>query len=103
MSLVKKELVVKSGNRLLKSLAAKIGNKEVFRLPDLEHPSITQVNKTGYANLVAQEEHAGTDFHGNEVLTGDSIVLLPNGEVVQEEDLEDYLIEVLGYRFTTAD
>jgi hypothetical protein len=72
-------------------------------LPDLEHPSITQANKTGYANLVEQPEHAGTDIHGNEVLVGDSIVLLPNGEMVQESDLEDYLIEQLGWVFKTAD
>lgn len=72
-------------------------------MPDLEHPLITQVNRTGYVNLVAQAEHAGTDINGNEVLVGDSIVLLPNGEMVPENDLEDYLIEHLGWVFKTAD
>lgn len=71
-------------------------------MSDLEHPSITQVNKTGYANLVAQPEHAGNDINSNEILVGDSIVLLPNGEMVPEEDLEDYLVEKLGFVFTTA-
>lgn len=72
-------------------------------MKDLEHPFITEVNRTGYPNLVAQPEHCGTDIHGNEVLVGDSIVLLPNGEMVQENDLEDYLIERLGFVFKTAE
>jgi hypothetical protein len=71
-------------------------------MPDLEHPDITQVNQTGYLNLAAQPEHGGTDINGNEILVGDSIVLLPNGEMILEEDLEDYLIEQLGFVFTTA-
>lgn len=37
---------------------------------DIEHPDITKVNRTGYANIVAQE---------------------------------DYLIEVLGFEFKTAE
>lgn len=65
----------------------------------LEHPINTL---TGYPNLVAQPEHCGTDINGNEVLRGDSIVLLPNGEMVLEDNLEDYLIEQLGFRFVTA-
>lgn len=57
---------------------------------------------TGLINILNQPEHFGTDIHGNEVLTGDSIVLLPNGEMVQENDLDDYLIEHLGFQFITA-
>ncbi|AOH53327.1 hypothetical protein ABE28_003105 [Peribacillus muralis] len=73
-------------------------------MADLEHPIVTEVNKTGYANLVAQPEHFGTDYFGNEVLIGDSVVLDPsNGEMVLEDSLEDYLIEVKGFQFKTAD
>ncbi|KWW17943.1 hypothetical protein AS888_20750 [Peribacillus simplex] len=73
-------------------------------MADIEHPIVTAVNKTGYANLVAQPEHFGTDYFGNEVLKGDSVVLGPsNGEMVLEDSLEDYLIEVKGFQFKTAD
>ena len=73
-------------------------------MADLEHPIVTEVNKTGYANLVAQPEHFGTDYFGNEVLIGDSVVLDPsNGEMVLEDSLEVYLIEVKGFQFKTAD
>lgn len=72
-------------------------------MPDLEHPSITQVNLTGYAKLVAQPEHAGTDIMDHEILKGDSFIELPNGELLLESNLEDYLIENLGWEFKTAD
>lgn len=71
---------------------------------NIEHPDITQANKTGYANLVAQPEHFGTDFFGDEVLVGDSIVIDPEtGEMCPENRLEDYLIEAKGFLFKTAD
>lgn len=70
----------------------------------LEHRDVTETQRTGYANLVAQPEHFGTDYFGNEVLIGDSVVLDPsNGEMILEESLEDYLIEVKGFQFKTAD
>ncbi len=69
---------------------------------DIQDPVITEIEKTGYPNMVAQPEHNGTDINGNEILTGDSIVLLPNGETILEENLEDYLIEELGFQFITA-
>lgn len=73
-------------------------------MADLEHPDVTQTHKTSYANLVAQPEHFGTDYFGNEVLKGDSVVIDPsNGEMVLEDSLEDYLIEVKGFQFKTAD
>ncbi|MGE6376580.1 YqaI family protein [Peribacillus muralis] len=69
----------------------------------LEHPDVTQDLETGFANLVAQPEHYGTDYFGNEVLVGDSVVIDPsNGEMVLEVNLEDYLIEVKGFQFKTA-
>lgn len=73
-------------------------------MANLEHSDVTEANKTGYANLVAQPEHFGTDYFGNEVLKGDSVVIDPsNGEMVLEDSLEDYLIEVKGFQFKTAD
>jgi hypothetical protein len=72
-------------------------------MKDLEHPQITKVNRTGYANLVNQPEHAGIDYFGNEILVGDSVIVAPNGEVILEDSFEDYLIEVLGFEFKTAE
>ncbi|MES1038987.1 YqaI family protein [Peribacillus simplex] len=73
-------------------------------MADVEHPDIVQALKTGYPNLVAQPEHAGTDYFGNEILIGDSIIIdHKNGETILEESLEDYLIEVLGFQFTNAE
>ena len=70
----------------------------------LEHPEITQVNRTGYVNIVAQSEHAGVDYFGTEILIGDEIVTDDNtGEVVLKEDLEKYLEEEYGFKFTTAE
>ncbi|MCU7712440.1 hypothetical protein OK414_14570 [Priestia sp. JV24] len=69
----------------------------------LEHPEITQVNRTGYLNMVAQSEHAGIDYFGTEILIGDEIVTDDNtGEVVLKEDLEKYLEAEYGFKFTTA-
>jgi hypothetical protein len=53
--------------------------------------------------LVSQPEHWGDDALGDEILTGDSYIELPNGEVLLEDNLEDYLIENLGWVFKTAD
>lgn len=58
--------------------------------------------KTGIENMVGQPEHWGMDVFGNEILVGDSIVELNNGEIVLEKDLEDYLIETLNFVFKTA-
>lgn len=70
----------------------------------MEHPVITQINRTGYPNMVAQPEHNGFDFFGTEILDGDEIVIdESNGEVVLKENLEQYLSEVYGFQFTTAE
>jgi len=70
----------------------------------LEHPDITQVNRTGYVNMVAQPEYAGVDYFGTEILIGDEIVTDDNtGEVVLKEDLEKYLEKEYGFKFTTAE
>lgn len=75
-------------------------------MSDLEHPSITQVNRTGYANVVAQPEHAGIDYFDTEILAGDEVVVDPNGGnsvEVLKTDLERYLSEVYGFEFKIAD
>jgi hypothetical protein len=72
-------------------------------MPDLEHPDITRTIQTGYPNLVSQPEHWGDDALGDEILNGDTYIELPNGEVLSESNLEDYLIENLGWVFKTAD
>lgn len=67
-----------------------------------DHPIIEQIESTGYpANM--QEQSCGTDVYGNEVLVGDEIVILPNGELLLEDSLEDYLMEHLGFKFKTAE
>lgn len=68
----------------------------------IEHPMITQIRATGYPNMIAQLEHAGIDFFGNEILVGDEIIV-HNGEVILADSLEDYLIEELGFEFKTAE
>jgi len=72
-------------------------------LPNLEHPSITQVNKTGNPNMVSQPVHFGVDALDYEILKGDKYIELPNGELLLEENIEDYLIEVLGWVYKIAD
>ncbi|WP_409297705.1 YqaI family protein [Peribacillus sp. SCS-26] len=69
---------------------------------ELEHPEITQTLKTGYPQK-EQPESCGTDYFGNEILVGDSIVKDPDtGEIILEDSLEDYLIEVKQFLFLKA-
>lgn len=67
----------------------------------MEHPEVTQLRRTGYPNLVAQPEHAGIDYFGNEILEGDEIVEY-DGEIILEGNLQRYLCEVLGFEFKSA-
>ncbi|EIJ79164.1 hypothetical protein PB1_16444 [Bacillus methanolicus PB1] len=69
-----------------------------------DHPVIEQINRTGFPNMISQPVHAGIDYFGSEILAGDEIVIDENtGEVVLKENLEDYLVEVYEFRFTTAE
>lgn len=58
---------------------------------------ITKVNRLGY---LEQEEHAGTDFFGDEILSGDDVVIY-DGETVLKDNLERYLVEEMGFEFKT--
>lgn len=70
---------------------------------DLEHPDITQINKTGYLNMEAQPEHRGIDYFGDEILSGDDIVITQEGELLLQSNLEKYLYEVQGFHFKTIE
>lgn len=68
---------------------------------NLEHPAITRINRTGYADMVAQPEHMGIDFYGNELLVGDDVVIDEDGEIVLKDDLEKFLAEKYNFKFHT--
>jgi hypothetical protein len=68
---------------------------------DLQHPMVSQINKTGYPNTVNQPEHWGDDYFGAEILEGDDVVEY-DGEVILKDNLEKFLSE-LGFVFKTAD
>lgn len=72
-------------------------------MPSLEHPDITQAMKTGYPNIVAQAEF--TDVFGEEILSGDYIIIdeANGGEVILADNLERYLTNYCGFKFTIAD
>ena len=66
-----------------------------------DHPMIEQMESTGYPEI---ERNCGTDWQGNEIFEGDSIVFDPNtGESIPEDTLEDYLVERLGFVYKTAE
>lgn len=69
---------------------------------DIEHPMITQIEKTGYPNLMAQPEHAGFDFFSDQIIAGDDIVEI-DGETILSENLERFLSEKYDAKFTTAE
>lgn len=71
----------------------------------IEHPMVTQINRTGYPREMEEKpQHFGIDAMGNKILIGDSIVVdEENGEIILEDNLEDYLIEKRGFRFMKAE
>lgn len=69
----------------------------------LEHPVTTRILRTGYPNMIAQAEHYGIDYFGDEILVDDDIIEDPNtGETVLKDNLERYLHEVYDFKFQTA-
>lgn len=69
---------------------------------DLEHPVITRTLQTGYPYPI-ESEHWGVDACGDEILYGDTIYEFPDGEIVLEENIREYLIHVLGATRKTAE
>lgn len=68
-------------------------------MSQLEHPSISQANKTGYTNVLNQQECQGLDYFGNEILSGDDVVEY-DGDIVLRDNLNEFL-EALGFTFKT--
>lgn len=67
----------------------------------MDHPLVTQIERTGYPNMIDQPEHAGIDFFGDEILDGDEFVEY-DGELVLIDNLNRYLSEEMGFEFKTA-
>ncbi|MGE8079056.1 YqaI family protein [Peribacillus loiseleuriae] len=66
-----------------------------------DHPVIEEIERTGYPNMVDQPEHAGTDYFGTEILSGDDYVEI-DGELILKDNLERYLVEEYQAKFSTA-
>lgn len=60
----------------------------------LQHPDITRAHRTGYPVISHRREEYGVDGLGNEVLTGDPILVL-NEEFFQVDELFQETIEAL--------
>lgn len=77
-----------------------------------EHPIVSQIIKTGYPkelsgleNVVQQPECNGLDYFGEEVIEGDEIIIDTENfsEVILKKNLERYLSEICGFKFTQAE
>ncbi|MCM3651294.1 YqaI family protein [Metabacillus litoralis] len=66
----------------------------------IKHSDVTCENRTGFPNMIAQPEHAGIDYFGNEILAGDDVAEF-DGEVILKDNLERFLEEI-GFEFKTA-
>jgi hypothetical protein len=64
-----------------------------------DHPMIESIERTGYPQDM-QPETAGIDYFGDEILTGDDIVI-DGEETILQSNLEEYLTEVYGFKFQT--
>ena len=71
---------------------------------NIQHPDITQAERTGYPYGVKQEEAIGIDYFGNEIWSGDDYFEDPErDEMVLQEYWQDYMSEVYGFKFRTAE
>ncbi|AYV67115.1 hypothetical protein C2I06_09640 [Niallia circulans] len=74
----------------------------------LEHPMITRINATGYPSkdIEPQEEKpkkvACKDVYGNVVFVGED-VWIHNGQVIPDDRLEEYLMDVLDFENKKAE
>ncbi|MEC1155676.1 YqaI family protein [Cytobacillus horneckiae] len=62
----------------------------------MEHPLVTQIERTGYPNMIEQPEHIGIDFFGDEILDGDEFVEYED-ELILIDNLNRYLVEEMGF------
>ncbi len=67
----------------------------------VEHPMITEINTFGYPKDIYEDQHYGVDYFGEEICEGDEIFEL-DGETVLAENLERFLVEFAGGKFTLA-
>nr|WP_257985207.1 hypothetical protein [Bacillus sp. T33-2] len=51
--------------------------------------------------MVAQPEHFGIDYFGDEILVGDDVVI-DGQEIILKSNMERYLSEVCGFTFQTV-
>lgn len=59
--------------------------------------------ESGKANAAAQPEHNGWDVLGDEVLTGDEIIICNiTGQMILKQNLERFLVEFHNFHSTTA-
>lgn len=69
----------------------------------IEHPVITQMERTGYPSAINHVEAVGVDYFGNEIWPGDDYIEDPaNGEMVLQDHWQEYMSEVYGLEFKTA-
>lgn len=67
----------------------------------VEHPDVTEINQLGYPKDIYEDQHCGIDYYGNEIIEGDEIFEL-DGETVLADNLEKFLVEFAGGKFTLA-
>ena len=74
-------------------------------MTNLEHPSITRVNRTGYTTINIQPEHFAVDAMGNEIFIEEGYIELANGDCVVPEGQVaiEYLIEHMGGVYKIAE
>lgn len=75
-------------------------------MSEIEDPRIAFTNATGYSTIEEVkrettkeiqhvEDHPVEDMFGTEIHPGDGYFILPNGQVVDAVNVEDYFIEIL--------
>jgi len=74
-------------------------------MTNLEHPSITKANRTGYTTINIQPEHFAIDAMGNEIFRYENYIELGNGDrIVPEGQVAiEYLIEHMGGVYKIAE
>ncbi|WP_084245182.1 YqaI family protein [Planomicrobium okeanokoites] len=79
----------------------------------MNHPDIDHAILTGYpamdqrfieeeTSIEIQNDHPIEDMFGSEIQTGDTWFEDKAGRIVLEENMEDYLVEVVGVEFFKA-